>query len=547
MQSIVKITLILSLILAESALSQDVDIWSRFEKEFRSSRHYDNPLYDVKFNVRFISPTGREKNIRGFWDGSQSWKVRFMPDEKGVWKWVTQSSDKSDTGLHEQTGSFSCSDPVSRSDIYQKGAIIRAPGMYHLQHADGTPFFWTACTAWNGALKSTEDEWKYYLEHRAKNNYNVIQFVATQWRGGDMNSEGQVAFEGSGAIRINPEFFQHLDRKVDQINAAGLVAAPVLLWALPTVMGRHLSPGYYLPEDEAILLARYMVARYGGNHVVWILGGDGKYLETREQRWKNIGRGVFGDEHPGVVALHPSGKDWLGDAYAGESWLDIIGYQTGHNNAEPTVAWITKGPVSQRWDKIAPKVLINMEPVYEEIRPEITADDVRNASYWSVLSTPTAGITYGANGIWPWLREGEQIINHGSKGEGNTRVLKALDLPGSVQIGYLASFFNKISWWTLKPAPELLIGQPGNETTRNHISLSRSDDRRTIVVYTPVAQAFSIYNPGDHPYEAEWFDVVANKVAKAYASTRNGVLTVSVPPGKKDHVLLLSRRDAGRK
>jgi hypothetical protein len=312
-------------------------------------------------------------------------------------------------------------------------------------------------------------------------------------------------------------------------------------------MGRHLSPGYFLPDDEAILLARYMVARYGGNHVVWILGGDGKYLDTREQRWKNIGRGVFGDEHPGVVALHPSGKDWLGDAYAGEAWLDIIGYQTGHNNAEPTLAWITKGPVSQRWDKIAPKVLINMEPVYEEIRPEITDDDIRNASYWSVLSTPTAGITYGANGIWPWLREGEQIINHGSKGEDNTRVLKALDLPGSLQIGYLASFFNRIAWWQLKPAPELLTGQPGTKTTGDHISVSRTDDRNTIVVYTPRAQSFSIYNPGDHRYEAEWFDVVANKMAKASVSTRNGVLTVSDPPGKKDHVLLLSRLDAVRK
>ena len=547
MRNTVPITLILFLISFCPAFSQDVAIWTRFEKSFASSKGYNNPLYDVKFNVRFISPTGREKNIRGFWDGSRSWKVRFMPDERGVWKWTTQSSDKSDTGLHEQAGSFNCSDADLRADIYQKGAIVRTPGLYHLQHADGTPFFWTACTSWNGTLKSTEEEWTYYLNHRAKNNFNVIQFVTTQWRGGDMNSLGQVAFEGSGAISINPEFFQHLDRKIDQINAAGLLAAPVLLWALPTVMGRHLSPGYYLPEDEAILLARYMVARYGGNHVVWILGGDGKYLDTREQRWKNIGRGVFGDEHPGVVALHPSGKDWLGDAYASEEWLDIIGYQTGHNNTESTVTWITKGPVSQRWDKIAPKVLINMEPVYEEIRPEITAEDVRNASYWSVLSTPTAGITYGANGIWPWLREGEEIINHGSKGEGNTRVLKALDLPGSLQTGYLASFFHKIEWWKLKPAGELLVEQPGDKTVRDFISVSRTDDRTTIVVYTPVPQTFSLYNPGDHSYTAEWFDVVSNKTAKASVSTRDGVLSVPMPPGRRDHVLLLKRSETDRK
>ena len=43
---------------------------------------------------------------------------------------------------------------------------------------------------------------------------------------------------------------------------------------------------------------------------------------------------------------------------------------------------------------------------------------MRNASYWSILATPTAGITYGANGIWPWLREGEEILNHGRSRRG---------------------------------------------------------------------------------------------------------------------------------
>src|SRR5690606_8383323 len=118
---------------------------------------------------------------------------------------------------------------------------------------------------------------------------------------------GQVAFEGSGLISINPEFFQHLDKKIDQVNDAGLVAAPVLLWALQVAQGRELSPGYYLPDHEAILLAKYMVARYGAHHVVWILGGDGRYTDQYEHRWKNIGRGVFGGEHPGLVALHPGG------------------------------------------------------------------------------------------------------------------------------------------------------------------------------------------------------------------------------------------------
>ena len=49
--------------------------------------------------------------------------------------------------------------------------------------------------------------------------------------------------------------------------------------------------------------------------------------------------------------------------------------------------------------------MINSEPGYEDHfaweRGDVhTAADVRKQAYWSLLSAPTAGVTYGANGIW---------------------------------------------------------------------------------------------------------------------------------------------------
>lgn len=547
MRKIFLITGFIALVQCWSACAQEVGIWMRFEQGFTSAKDYQNPIYNAKLEVRFVSPTGRVKILQGFWDGGRSWKVRFMPDEQGRWEYSTNASDKSDAGLNGKTGSFNCVANNSAQAIYRNGSITRSRGLYHLEHADGTPFFWVACTAWNGTLKSSEEEWTHYLNDRVANNYNVIQFVTTQWRGGDKNSLGQVAFEGSGMITLNPEFFQHLDQKIDQVNAAGLVAAPVLLWALPTSAGRHLSPGYYLPEAEAILLARYMVARYGSHHVVWILGGDGRYTNEYEHRWKQIGRGVFGSEHPGLVALHPGGGSWIADAYAEEEWLDIVGFQTGHNNSDKTLAWITKGPAAATWHTIPPRIFINMEPVYEEIRPEIAARDVRNASYWSLLATPTAGITYGANGIWPWLRQGEEILNHASKGENVTRWRESLALPGSVQIGYLSAFFRELPWWNLKPAAELLVEQPGDAVIAEFISVSRTDDRNTIVAYVPVPRDFTLHNPGDTRYDAQWFDAVQNKTFEAKLAYAKGVLRVSRPAGDADHVLVLRRRNSDPK
>ncbi|MEZ5038381.1 MAG: DUF4038 domain-containing protein [Saprospiraceae bacterium] len=532
------ISIFLSVVLSARC---DTAIWSKLELTFTSTKVYDNPIYDVNsFTATFSSPTGRQHQINGFWDGAQTFRIRFSPDELGTWTYETSCSDKENSGLHQQKGTFVCVPNTNQLAIYQKGHLRRSRGAYHLTYDDGTPFFYTACTAWNGALKSTDAEWETYLAQRAANHYNVIQFVTTQWRGCEKDQKGEVAFTGSGRITLNPAFFQRMDGKVDQINAHGLIAAPVLLWALPFGNGRHLSPGYYLPEAEAILLAKYLVARYGGNQVIWILGGDGKYIDTFEQRWKNIGRAVFEGAHPGIVAQHPQGTSWIGDTYKDENWLDIVGYQSSHSNGEKTVNWINKGPMAQQWDKLPPRPLINLEPNYEEIYFRISVEDVRNASYWSIFATPISGITYGANGIWPWIqKEGELIENHNNPGgKGPSTWEKSIAFPGSIQIGYLSAFIQQFQWWQLKPALELLTHQPGDEVFNHFISVVANDDRSTILVYTPKQQEIKIRNTRGLTYKAKWFDPIQNRYLEGKIVEADQVMVLT-PPLAQDFVLVL--------
>jgi len=508
-----------------------------------SSKAYDNPIYQVtSFDATFTSPSGREKTIRGFWDGGNSWKFRFVPDELGIWTYKTFCSDKENTGLHGQSGSFECIAGKSAHEIYRRGSIKRNPGKYHLSYADGTPFFWMACTAWNGALKSSEEEWDQYLTDRKNKGYNTIQFVTTQWRGGDMDRDGRVAFTGSGRIELNIEFFQRLDQKVDRINEFGLVAAPVLLWALPSITGRYLSPGYYLPHEEAILLAKYMVARYGGNQVVWILGGDGEYLKAYEQHWKEIGRGVFEEgKHQGIVAQHPHGRSWIGKAYVEEDWLDILGYQSSHSTSQGTVDWINKGPMVEDWDQIPAKPIMNLEPIYEEIYENVTALDVRQATWWSLFSTPVSGVTYGANGIWPWLREGESILNHRDAPWTSTWS-ESLKLPAGTQIPYSKKFFEGFDWWDLTPAhEELLVDQPGDDQYNTFVSMLRSPDYTTLLVYFPSQLDIKIFNRLGLEYSARWFDPLKGTFLNATIQREDNLIKISQTKDQ-DMILVLESR-----
>jgi Protein of unknown function (DUF4038)/Domain of unknown function (DUF5060) len=523
--------LLLLLAISHSITSQNPDAvkWHKYELVFKSTVTYENPVQDViTFEVTFTSPTGVQKTINGFWDGGTTWKARFMPFETGKWTFETECSDNKNSGLDDQKGSFLCKQNNEQKDIYLHGPVINPAGTYYLTHADGTPFFWLACTAWNGALKSTDEEWDKYLKQRSDNSYSVIQFVTTQWRGGDKSSEGLIAFDGCGIIRIHPEFFSLIDKKVDRINDLGLVAAPVILWALPVAAGRELSPGYYLPDDQAILLAKYIVARYGGNHVVWILGGDGFYTGSNEQRWKTIGRAVFDGKHQGIVTLHPSGASWIGEAYKDESWLDIIGYQSSHSNSEWTVNWITKGPVSKMWSHLPARPLINLEPNYEQIFFKITDKDVRNASYWSIFAAPIAGVTYGANGIWPWLRAGEKILNH-EDATGTSTWDVSINFPGSIQMGYLAQFIRRFAWWNFYPAQELLVNQPGDKTYNHFVSVTKTTDNKTILAYIPVKETISLRKPAGHNYSVRWFDPVKNAYSNGTGSDDGNILTVTSP------------------
>ena len=532
--AIVSITMPLSF----QAQTPDAIKWHKYELTFLSSMDYENPVQDVSgFEVNFTSPTGIKKTINGFWDGEQTWKVRFMPDETGRWTYETICSDTKNKGLNGQKGSFLCKTGTDQKAIYLHGPVINPKGTFFLTHADGTPFFWLACTAWNGALKSTDGEWDQYLQHRVNNNYTAIQLVTTQWRGCEKSSEGLVAFEGCGRIRINPVFFRLIDKKIDRVNEFGLVAAPVILWALQSGRGRELSPGYYLPDDQAILLAKYIVARYGANHVVWFLGGDGNYTGTYEQRWKTIGRAVFDGKHQGIVAQHPQGRSWIGEIYKDEPWLNIIGYQSSHSNAEGTVNWITKGPMSRMWAYMPPRPIINLEPNYEEIQKFITEKDVRNACYWSLFATPIAGVTYGANGIWPWLRKGEKILNHSDAPWTSTWDV-GITLPGSIQTGYLAGFITKFAWWNFYPAQELLMEQPGDKVFNEFVSVVKTTNNKTILAYMPVKQTINIRKPAGHNYSVRWFNPVKNEYSDGTCADDGKILTVT-SPAESDMLLIL--------
>ena len=466
--------------------SQTTALWGRWEQAFEA----DRPPAQFAFTARFTAPSGSTREVEGFWDGGSVWRVRFMPDEEGLWTYETETRPYV-AGLAGRRGSFICySHRETDNPLLRHGPVSVATGGTYFVHRDGTPFFWMGDTAWNGPLRARQEDWRTYLDTRRAQSFSVVQFVATQWRAAVSNRMGLRAYEGFEQIQINPEFFRRLDDRIDEINQAGLLAAPVLLWALGD---ERMVPGR-LPESEAIKLAHYLTARYGAHHVAWMLGGDADYRGENAERWKRIGNAVFGDGEEAPVLLHPQGMQWPWEEFADEAWLTAFGYQSGHGDDDTALEWIHSGPPAVRWRDHPGTPVLNLEPPYEDILAyqsgeRHTAYSVRRAVYWSLLSTPVAGVSYGAHGVWSWESERSVPLNHERSGAARPWQ-EALHLPGGDDMRHVASLFTRLAWWRLTPDPALVAHQFSDPSS--HIASARTPDGRTAIIYLPQGGEVSV-------------------------------------------------------
>ncbi len=507
--------LFVALMIAAPPAEDSVPQWGRFEAAFSAA---EDTSPDADFTVEFTSPSGRRRTVPGFWDGGRTWRVRFLPDEEGTWRY--RSRAKRDTGLDGQAGRFVCRkpDPKTANLLLRHGPVVVSANGRHLQHLDGTPFFWLADTVWTGPALSARDDWDTYLEDRAKKHFSAVQFNALcPWRAAATDAEGKTAFTGAKKVRINPDYFRRLDARIDAINAHGLLAALVLIWA-----NKPDDPGNALPEADVIKLLRYQVARYGAHHVLWILAGDNDYKGAQGEKWRRIGNAVFGaNRHPAPVATHPTGMNWPWADWRDEGWLTVLGYQSGHGDSPATLRWLHSGPPSDGWRKAPARPVINLEPPYEDHlayqshKPH-SAYNVRRAVYWSLLSTPTAGVTYGAHGLWSWQRKPDQEPpDH--KGTGIAKTWReALDLPGSTHVKYAADLFASLPWWQLRPYQELLVAQPGGDDPAKYVAAAWSDNGDLAVVYLPVGGEVRLkMDRLEEGLKSEWFDPRTGKRKEA--------------------------------
>lgn len=182
------------------AAAYTTETWKAVDIVLHSSKSYTNSYTDVEISAAFVGPGGVGLTIPGFWDGGNTWKIRFAPTVAGNWSYATLASDQGDTGLHGQTGTVA-SLPYSGSlDIYKHGFVKADSSNRYLTYNDGTPFYWLADTHWMGLSyrerwgASNDARWsseyKGMVDKRVDQGYSVYQMNFFAFEQGDVAASG---------------------------------------------------------------------------------------------------------------------------------------------------------------------------------------------------------------------------------------------------------------------------------------------------------------------------------------------------------------------
>jgi hypothetical protein len=207
-----------------SAFAADCERWGVYEVEL-SGPSTGNPFVGVSLSATFRQ--GEQAiEVPGFYDGDGKYLIRFSPPTEGNWEYQTTSNVEP---LKDKSGELT----VSPATGDNRGPVEVAH-VAHFAYADGSPYkpIGTTCYAWTSQPKELEEQ---TLKTLAEAPFNKLRMcVFPKWYSWNEVDPPRYAFEGKAPnewdfSRFNPEFFQHLEKRIVQLGELGIQADLILL------------------------------------------------------------------------------------------------------------------------------------------------------------------------------------------------------------------------------------------------------------------------------------------------------------------------------
>jgi len=232
-----------------------------------------NPYLDVSWSATF-SQGENHVTVPGFWDGGDTYRVRFSPPTSGEWRYETKSARPE---LNGKTGVLTVSAPTGNN--HGPVEVFRT---YYFRYADGTPYheFGTTCYAWVHQTRELQEQ---TLKTLASSPFNKIRFcVFPKSYAYNKNEPEFFAFRKGADGKFDfsqpdPAFWHHFEQGILDLQRLG-IQSDIILWHPYdrwgfSNMGREADDRYL----------RYCIARLSAyRNVWWSLANEHDFMRSKQ-------------------------------------------------------------------------------------------------------------------------------------------------------------------------------------------------------------------------------------------------------------------------
>ena len=468
----------------------NVERWGIEEVTLHSDHRYSNPFIEVQFGAQFRCGNN-VLEVNGFFDGGDTWKVRFMPDVEGPCAFVTKSNDPA---LDHVTGTFTVLPPVKNNH-----GPVRVAKTYHFSYADGSAYFLLGTTLYNW-LNRDDALQEETLNTLSKSPFTKVRFgLFPKWYIFNRVEPSVYPYietspQKFDLERFNSEFFQHVERRIADLERLGIQADVILFHPYDHLGFSTMDPAH----DDAYI--RYVAARFSAfRNVWWTMANEydlfdpGMTPGQKVKDWDRMFRVLqSSDPYSHLRGIHNIGT-WYDHS---KPWITHVIIQDGSGHParrlpdarvrykKPLVVdeYGYEGNNGQGWGNLSAE---------EEV-----------SRHWDITMAgayASHGETYVHPGGVLWWASGGELV-------GNS----------PARLGFLKAIMTEGPFQDLSPAPDIVQGGTAL-SLRGQYYLLRIKD-----LYTRTEQSTEINLEGDGPYQVDLIDPWLMKVYKL-GYTRGGL------------------------
>jgi hypothetical protein len=294
-----------------------VQKWEVLDISFENKSKITSP-FTTNFDAIFTHESGKQQEVKGFYNGKNEWVLRFSSSLKGSWSFKTTTDIKI---LNGKTGNVQVTD--NKKDNH--GAIVvNKDNPQHFYYEDGIPYFLLAFECdWLYALdyhnKQGTPKTNHLLDLIDKNGFNQIVMNVfsydVSWEKDDkLKEHPEHEFGGPKDIfpflgnndkpdysALNPEFFQKFDRTISLMHDKRIVShLMIYVW-------NKLVAWPDMNSDADNMYFDYIIKRYQAfPNIVWDISkealfygrADEDYIHERIERIRKL------DTYKRLLSVH---------------------------------------------------------------------------------------------------------------------------------------------------------------------------------------------------------------------------------------------------